>query len=393
MAVGVGLLYMLWRGSGWRSHLHKGANTTLLILLLLLTLGIGVGQRSWEALSGDDNSVSHRLVLWRYGLQMAIDNPLGFGAGNSGTMYRQWYQPLGMTENYRTLVNSYLTLLVEHGWLIFISVLGLALLFWNWAQPSTREPARGSIIAGLRASLLAFGVCSFFSTVMEEWGLWVVPALCVAVLTIWALAMHTRVAWRMGENAFLITMAIVASWWLRGKRLADRDSLQRQFAKTEDGVLSSCRIQPRTIGYQPSEWLVIPDARIMGEEYGRLVRRLALDNNIAVRVKTSFTSDCCVENALVIGASAAQSSARVTRRLILLAPEIMDTERAVTLLASAPQILVLLPEIDEDGRAEFWTRISSRQQLPAVKVHYLPGIGLRVDWAWNQVLAWMSALG
>ena len=75
----------------------------------------GLGARSTEAL-GQDASVGNRMELWNSALQMAAENVHGFGSGQSGEQYMQWYQPLDRQEGYRTMVNSYLTFLVEQGW-------------------------------------------------------------------------------------------------------------------------------------------------------------------------------------------------------------------------------------------------------------------------------------
>lgn len=103
-----------------------------------------LGGRSAEAF-GQDASVGNRIELWGSALQMAAENPRGFGTG-TGEQYMQWYQPLDRQQGYRTMVNSYLTFLV----------------------------------AGV------------FSTTMEEWRLWVIPAACTIVLVTFAVGKRKR---------------------------------------------------------------------------------------------------------------------------------------------------------------------------------------------------------
>lgn len=118
---------------------------------------------------------------------MAIDNPAGFGAGNSGEAYMQWYQPLEMTSGYRKMVNSYLTFLVEQGWLPFaLLVLGLC-LFWFWALPAESGGWSFEVATGLRAAVLTFLISGVFSTVFEARILWIIPSLGAAILLAWTL--------------------------------------------------------------------------------------------------------------------------------------------------------------------------------------------------------------
>jgi O-antigen ligase len=119
-AVGVGYLLIPigWprRPSRWKQLFRSArfnATSALIILLMALFLWAGLGERSLEPITNGDGSVSHRLVLWRSTLQMAADNPLGFGTGKSGEAYMQWYQPIDASTEYRTMVNSYLTFLTS----------------------------------------------------------------------------------------------------------------------------------------------------------------------------------------------------------------------------------------------------------------------------------------
>ncbi|MFZ4779742.1 MAG: O-antigen ligase family protein, partial [Terrimicrobiaceae bacterium] len=96
----------------------------LIVLLICLAVWSGLASRSVEGLA-EDASVTNRFDLWKAGVQMACENPAGFWSGQSGTEFMQWYQATDRTEGYRTMVNSYLTFLVEQGWRVFaLSVFG-----------------------------------------------------------------------------------------------------------------------------------------------------------------------------------------------------------------------------------------------------------------------------
>ena len=89
----------------------------MLFLIVLCGFGMftGSGGRLFHGIAEEDRSISNRGVIWREVPRMLHDAPHGVGIGNSGSAFMQWYQPLGRTESYRTLVNSHLTWLVEFG--------------------------------------------------------------------------------------------------------------------------------------------------------------------------------------------------------------------------------------------------------------------------------------
>jgi hypothetical protein len=44
--------------------------------------------------------------------------------------------------------------------------------------------------------------------------------------------------------------------------------------------------------------------------------------------------------------------------------------------------LLLIPEIDEDGRSSWW----KSHPLPHTQMIPLEGVGTRIDWAWDSVI-------
>jgi hypothetical protein len=127
-----------------------------------------------------DPSITNRLAIWKTVPQMMSDAPWGWGIGKSGQAYMQWYQPIDRGEQYRTLVSSHLTWLVELGWPFrFLYVLGWMLaLVVCW-------PDKRSLQNGIPLGIwLTFLVGAFFSSVAELWLLWILPVLALA-FSIW----------------------------------------------------------------------------------------------------------------------------------------------------------------------------------------------------------------
>ncbi len=121
------ILYRQWRSRARPTRARLIAASILLVIALSTLVVTGLATRSLTPITTNDASVGNRLDVWTAALAMAADRPLGFGHGNSGQAYMQWYQPLASDAGYRTLVSGYLTPLVEFGWPLFaLTILLLA---------------------------------------------------------------------------------------------------------------------------------------------------------------------------------------------------------------------------------------------------------------------------
>jgi hypothetical protein len=147
------------------------------LAIIVFGLSIKADQRLVQGLKEKDPSISNRLLIWKTAPRMMVDAPEGWGAGNSGNAYMQWYQPVDRMEGYRTLVNSHLTWMVEFGWAMrFLYVTGwLLALLLVW--PQGRDP----VLAVSFGVLTTFGLAATFSSVGETPILWAVPLLAVLI--------------------------------------------------------------------------------------------------------------------------------------------------------------------------------------------------------------------
>lgn len=212
-------------------------------------------QRLGQGLLQEDKSITHRVQLWTAAPRMMVDAPGGWGLGNAGTAYMQWYQPLDKNEDYRTLVNSHLTWLVELGWPARIGYLlgwtGIFVVCW---------PSRGkrwfSVAFGV---WVAFAVAAIFSSVAESPWLWSAPVfvLCTvlgarAVRRNWpALS-----AWSVAPGAVCVCVLLL---------LVAAASTAREMPIRNEG--SNVIIG----GAEPAIWLVA-EREVFGERYGRTLR-------------------------------------------------------------------------------------------------------------------------
>ncbi|MDD5201246.1 MAG: O-antigen ligase family protein [Terrimicrobiaceae bacterium] len=379
------LAYMLiraWSGGALRDWKPKRVRLIAEGLLLAAIGGMlwwtGLAGRLLEPVEGaGDASVENRLVLWKRGLQMAADNPAGFGAGRSGAAYMNWYQPVEMTAGYRTMVNSYLTALVEWGWPAFGMAMLAAAFCWGWGNPARGDSAGGDAASGLRAAILAFAAAGIFSTTMEEGVLWILPGLCLLVLLGWS------VIERRPLSAALPSMAAAvggcAILYAAGGILSARDDERRQFSASA-AERGSVRIGPQNASGE--EWVVVPDEAVLGASCGKLLRPLA--KSLRVRLNVRSSAPRAPGQLMLAGDAVRDAGIHGARRLVLLAPEAMEPSRADALLGGAAHALIFVPDIDEDGRAEFWRGVASDRK--GVEVVTVEGVGRQVDWGWEQVI-------
>jgi O-Antigen ligase len=384
VAAVVGLIYLIgyavWYDRKITINRCRSVESWVSFLLIISLVGMtfwnGLGHRSSEAL-GQDASVGNRVELWHSALQMAAENLHGFGTGKSGEQYMQWYQPIERQESYRTMVNSYLTFLVEEGWLAALAALIVFGLFWVWTRPAKNE----RLVVGLRGSILAFLVAGIFSTTMEEGRLWIVPAACITLLTGLAIFKKKRLScyhlWICGGSIFLGCGVLLALGWLR----SGKDPLRRVFSKV-DGGRTVTAFGPKTD--HPRALGCVVDEAVLGKKYAKLLRELALAGQVKILLGE------CVNQAdriLLMGKSVHEFSHFPNQSLWLLAPEKVELDELKALVARTEPIQLLMPDMDQDGRVSFWDEAAEGAMANRFTTTSLSGVGNRVDWAWQQIVA------
>jgi len=377
----------------------------LVATLLGMFAWLGAAGRSVEAIS-NDASVGNRLVLWQKALVMAVENPQGFGAGHSGAAYMQWYQSASLTAGYRTMVNSYLTFLVEQGWLAFLGLVFGFLVFWLWVSG---EGLGRAIDDWRRAALgvwVAFLVAAIFSTTMEHPALWILPILSAGLLAF--LAWRGRGALAVGQMGVAagLTLFLGVGLWISGNLLARKEPMRRAFAWSamqsvgddlrsrgdvapvlNHGDLGNLAVElvPRGARGQTS-WLVIPDTEVLGACYGKLLRTLS--DSTGVRLVVASDPNGVFPDRILAGRAVRLAGTVRARRQILLAPSAIDAPEALAVLQAAERTILVVPDIDEDGRVAFW-REKVRGNA-AVEVVTLEGVGTQVDWAWDLIVSLLT---
>jgi hypothetical protein len=268
-----GLALVLWHlPRPWRG-LRVGALLAGLGLVIASSVYLGTYSRYSEGITENDPSISNRIALWWASPRMMVDAPAGWGIGNSGKAYMQWYQPLNHHETYRTLVNSHLTWLVEVGWpLRFVYIFAwLSILALTYPSP---ERPWSAILLGI---WIAFFVSSFFSSVAESVWLWAIPiaALSIALYIRWSSRVWMRSStWLIlgGLSALSIVMLVVIGSIEVGARIE----------ATKSGII---------IGQSdPKVWVVV-DPKIIGTDYGRTLRQYVSDFAVGLTASNRLPLD------------------------------------------------------------------------------------------------------
>lgn len=326
-----------------------------LAVVAVLLLATGFVGRVAPGYVGGDASAINRLRLWEGGLCMVAAEPWrGWGEGESGVQYMHWYQPVDATEGYAGMVNSWLHRAVEHGlpslfpwlWLIFAAV-GVT---WRECRRAGDSAMSATVLAVL-VVWVVFAVANVFSTLWIFKNLWWAPGVAGGVLAV-------SVGWRIRcrryslRTAFLLTaaatggaVAVLLVMWLAGLAFSSRHMLKVTPTHFVIGEELSTR------------WLLIPDADVLGRDYGKRVRILAEDLNrrgvgivVPRRGVGGDWADPAVEVAVLMGGSCASPPVNVCASTLLLihpAGEPRD-------YSCAWSVTVLLPAVEADSSLRRW---------------------------------------
>jgi hypothetical protein len=253
-------------------------------ILLGCALQIGAARRLTRSLPDSDASVGNRLMVWSAAPRMLVDAPTGWGLGNGGDAYTQWYQPLSNLEKYRSLVSTHLTKIVELG------IIGGAVYIWLWfflILGSLHIAHRLPSVAAVASAIVCHAVAAMFTNLERHPTAWGVPGIC-GILVIALIAIQyrnfgfSRVALFSGLASFCIIAAL-----LLAAAFTSRDSLPI----THSGTLT-------TVGKQNPSVLVAVDRKVLGLEYGKTFRKTLLrDPKLQQIVESEGIS--FVESALV----------------------------------------------------------------------------------------------
>ncbi len=393
VAWGLASLFGVIAGRGWRVPAERLVWASRLAILAGMMFAAGfawsrtadmkeVGSVNVDA--REDGSVVNRLALWRGGLKMIAAAPLtGWGGGESGRVYMNWFQDPDRTEGYTTMVNSYLHVAVEYGLPALAAVLfgSVCLLTAAWQGARNGQGAltsrRLSLAAG--ASLVAWLTANIFTTLWIDPKLWIVPSLAIGAL-LWMAA--RRVDMRLGKIIRLSgVFAGLALLMLYGAgRWLDRNKALDIRPGANDTVWAKR-------GAGSELWHVWADPAVLGRTFGKELRRWleqAPSDNLFVVHHAGMDGSREVlppmaERVVLMGRQAERlvDSKQGPRQLWLVHPRGMPPFDAPG--KAAGEIVIFLPEVDEVGDAPAWRRWAKESGASIVESAH-SGLDIRALW-------------
>jgi len=243
------MFYLLTARGQWRRGLiYIGG-----LLSVFVLIGIACGVMSRFTI---DKAATNRLDIWRGGLELFSANPLGVGYENSGILVSHFVLPEGSGIVCRTLVNSFLTFLVEFG--AVAGIVLFTLIFYSFLRGATniRESKNiwtsaalcgfcGTVISAFSASVFDFGVLFDFHSFGELSGLnfilsWLMLTgfIAAGIFAGWGKIRLKTAAVSALISAFAVTLLLCAGFVLKDKTVpeiiaADGETFASVKLKTE----------------------------------------------------------------------------------------------------------------------------------------------------------------
>ncbi len=217
--------------------------------------------RYGQGLFAEDQSIHHRLVIWKYAPQMMAAAPWGWGLGKAGDAYTQWFQPFDESQNYLNLVNSHFNFMVEAGWFASAVYLFAWLAIFLLCRPSPHFRWKAIPLA----IWVAFGVGACFSHVEESIWLWILPVgalLCV----IW-------------ERVRVCEWPSVSSLVLSGAFSVGAVVMLVAVGAVTASQPITCSRGWVTVGKGPMKTVIFVDRHVMGSLYGHTFRKFVAVNH------------------------------------------------------------------------------------------------------------------
>jgi len=345
-----------------------------------------------------DGSVMNRVALWRGGLMMIAAAPwTGWGAGESGRSYMNWYQDVDRNEGYTTMVNSYMHVAVEHGLPILVAILwiGLSLISVPWRGvlddanmgSDVFGMTRSSVVAAAGATLVAWMIANIFTTLWIDPKLWIVPSVACLVL-IWCA--RTIVVTRLiALTVASLGIAIFAGGGLYGVgRWLSRE--QTLFPAPCAG--GSVVLTPATLN--EVVWHTWPDPVVLGRTPGKELRRWLVSKSANIQLVVHCAAPlrsrdvpAGADRVVLFGRQVewiGHDLSAKCRELWLIHPTVGPRAVVNSQNQLPPRITVVLPQIDEMGNTQAWRRWAQENRADLLESS---ASGLDVRVAWPEILS------
>lgn len=301
-----------------------------------------------QGVNQEDRSISNRFEIWKTAPRMMVDAPSGWGIGNSGEVYVQWYQPLGKSEAYRTLVSSHITWLVEFGWLgrfaYLLGWLSVFLLCW---------PSRSRCWLAIPLGIwIAFAVASFFSSVAESPWLWILPGCSLVAVLVFRIYKRSWPGARLWAIPIGAACLLLAAFYLAGQ----------SHAPTIKGAPDRVSVGQG----KPQVWLVV-DTTVLGGRYGHTLRRFLKSQEPQVSIGLVQSADALPPelsgSVLCLAGQLLPSSLPTPHSFLLINPGFSPGQLAAIVPLDGIGIEVAIGEFTQSSSVKAWEKIARPREL------------------------------
>ncbi len=398
VAVGMaGMGWVLWHFIRDRRFRGIGLMSVRLIAIGALLFATGFFSRIDPRFVSQDASAGNRIVLWKGGFQMIAASPwYGWGAGQSGSSFAHWFQPLNATEKYGGMVNSYLHVGVEYGLPMLVAVMtgavGLWLVSWGGlgarrSEHSLPRDAAATLMMGAGSSWLVFLIANVFSTLWIFRNLWWLPAAdgLVILASGWMIfggRSFSKMARTLGMAAGF-SLLVATGLYAIGKLI---HSEVRIAYYPDERVVVTGGVRHR------GRLLIFPEASVLGEDWGKEIRRLArtkecqhfeIDTPLGIAAEISIISSASPQVIVACGSRVPAGIVALLgfpeAHLILLHP--LGTP--VIPEGFKGKVTVILPMLDTKNSGRTWKSVCKRMGWNLLMS---PGVGQDVRLVWPSVL-------
>ena len=366
----------------------------------LFAFKTGLLLRIIPAALAEDGAVLNRLALWRGGIEMCASAPFtGWGPGESGRSFMNWFQDIDRAEAYSTMVNSYLHVAVEYGLWVFALVIAalVALLQSAWRSARMADPEEVGrtnegdriLAASAGAVVVSWAVANVFTTLWIEPKLWIVPGIACLVILVqrgrraFTSGLHMRAALRRVGASLLVgtftsTIVFTAGTWI------SRTRSERIKPLNGNRVL----VSNPTRSHETEVWHSWPDTTVLGDSPGKELRRWFQAQKdpvdlVAYPPAVEIPADSSEpENVLVFGNQATRiRTFKAARELWIVHPTVPPPASGEETRRDAKRVLVL-PEIDVIGNGAAWRAWAAASKA---EVRVSKGCGVDVRFAWPAI--------
>lgn len=306
-------------------------------------------QRISQGIATEDKSITHRLQIWKAAPAMLAVRPDGWGLNEAGRAYADWFQPVGRTENYGSLVNTHLTKVVELGIIGGAGYLFLWLLSLVLCWPSSHSRWR----AVLFAMLLGFGVAATFTNMARNWELWILPAAAIVAAIVDRICRRQNLPLPFVLATLFLSIIPPVTLYFMGR---DQSPLSIQ---ADQKIV--------TIGSgDPSLW-ILADSTLLGDNFRRKLREYVSSNpdlSIYLVERLEHLPKSVNEPIFIaanVNADQAKAIADRSQQTMILSPQFSPAD-----LGDSKSLVAIFGELSKSRHLAEWLEVSNTIKLQGI---------------------------